>query len=124
MSTTEENIFEANNINLIDFGFVTPYLSSKGDHKHIKMGILDLFHGNLVFSSVNQMKFNRTSRRDDMISLFYFLVYLLHEAKIPGIDLDVNYDANKEFEKILLIKKSQGINDICFGASKSLEKFH
>lgn len=124
MNTTEENIFETNNINLIDFGFVTPYLSSKGGQKHIKKGLLDLFHGNLVFASVNQMKFNKTSRRDDMISLFYFLVYLLQEGKLPGIELGEDYNASEEFEKILQTKKSQGINDLCFGASKDLEKFH
>ena len=39
------------------------------------------FKGNLMFSSSHAMDFKTTSRRDDVISLFYFLVYLSEEYK-------------------------------------------
>ena len=34
------------------------------------------FRGNLMFSSVNALCMKTTSRRDDLISLFYYLAYL------------------------------------------------
>lgn len=35
MSTSEENIFENNNINLIDFGFATQYIDEE-TKEHVK----------------------------------------------------------------------------------------
>ena len=77
LSKTQENIFESNNITLIDFGFATEYHDG-ATQKHMKKQYVDAFRGNLLFSSLNQLKFYSTSRRDDLISLFYFLAYLVH----------------------------------------------
>jgi hypothetical protein len=40
----------------------------------------------MLFASKYQMEFKRTSRRDDLIALFYLLIYLLNEADLPGLD--------------------------------------
>ena len=39
---------------------------------------LNKFQGNLMNSSVHQMEFKSSSRRDDMIALLYLTVYLLN----------------------------------------------
>ena len=50
------NIFEKNNVNIIDFGYATPYLL-EDDKTHIKKSQLDEFHGNMIFSSLNHLMF-------------------------------------------------------------------
>ena len=94
LQTTEENIFESHNVTMIDFGFATQYLDEDTE-QHIKKKRVDAFRGNVAFASLNQMKFHSTSRRDDLISLFYFLVYLLKQGSLPGIDLNENTDVNE-----------------------------
>ena len=42
---------QANNIILIDYGYVSMYLDSEG--KHIKNEQVDTFRGNLMFASLN-----------------------------------------------------------------------
>ena len=48
----EENIFENNNVNLIDMGFATTYLDQKTG-EHIKKKLVSTFNGNLIFASTN-----------------------------------------------------------------------
>ncbi len=91
--------------------------------EHIKKEQVDAFRGNVAFASLNQMKFFSTSRRDDLISLFYFLVYLLKQGSLPGIDLNENIDVNKQFKDIFNTKKRQTSKDLCFGNSKDLYRF-
>ena len=83
LNNSEENFFEKHKINIIDFGYATPYLNSE-TNEHLEKKRLDTFRGNMEFSSLNQMKFYSTSRRDDLISLFYLMVYLLKQGRIPG----------------------------------------
>lgn len=61
---------------MIDFGFATSYVQEDGK-THIKKHHVDYFRGNMVFSSLNQLKFHTTSRLDDIIAVFYIMVYLL-----------------------------------------------
>lgn len=50
-----------------------------------------------MFASLNQMRFQTTSRRDDLIQLFYFLVYLFKQGALPGIDAAGDININEEF---------------------------
>lgn len=52
IQTTDEDFFERLNVNIIDFGFVTPYLI-KGSREHIQKHIIDTYRGNFYFSSIN-----------------------------------------------------------------------
>lgn len=76
MLGTKEDIFDKYELSIVDFGFATPFVDKNGND-HIEKTNVNAFRGNLVFSSLHQLKFKTTSRRDDMISLFYLLVYLL-----------------------------------------------
>ena len=84
VSKTDDDIFDMLDVNLIDFGYTTKY-EDPTTKEHIGQSKLDMFRGNIVFSSVHQMQFNATSRRDDMISLFYLLIYLLKNGQMPGL---------------------------------------
>ena len=60
-----------------------PYLDEEGNH--LKKKVFSQFRGNLLFSSINQMEFKTTSRRDDLISASYMMLTLLNGNKFPII---------------------------------------
>lgn len=62
-------------VRLIDFGLAKKYLLDNG--QHIPQKKEKLFQGNLIFASVNTFNMLSHSRRDDLISLCYFLLYLI-----------------------------------------------
>ena len=119
---SDGDIFLNNNVNIIDFGFATQYLE-EDEKTHVKKTILDSFRGNLVFSSMNQLKFHSTSRRDDLISLFYLMVYLFKQGQLPGVNLVENYDPTEQFKLIFEARKNQTSKDLCFGNTKGLKEF-
>ena len=65
-------------IYLVDFGFTDKYIISETQEHIEEYEQIDMFQGNLLYASPGQMKFIRTSRRDDLISLFYLVIYLLN----------------------------------------------
>lgn len=65
---------KSSHIFLIDFGISTRFEDAKGNH--IRMTKTSSFAGNPLFASKNVWKRQPLSRRDDLISLFYILVYL------------------------------------------------
>ena len=52
LSKANSDIFDSTNINIIDFGFATHYLEDDGI-THIKKQKVNLFRGNVMFSSMN-----------------------------------------------------------------------
>ena len=63
---------------LIDMGLATKFLDENGVHIKGNQKV-DNFHGNVVYSSLDSMNFHQTSRKDDMISLFLMMVYLIND---------------------------------------------
>ena len=60
---------------LTNLCFCSDYLDTWGNH--IQPGTVTAFKGNIAFSSVYAMGFLTPSRRDDLISLAYLLIYLV-----------------------------------------------
>jgi len=60
---------------LIDFGLAKKFQQEDGSHIPLKKE--KLFQGNLIFASVNTFNMITHSRRDDLISLCYFMLYLV-----------------------------------------------
>ena len=81
-------------IYLIDFGLSSSYLDANG--MHIKKQYQGKFSGNLLFASYNSCRGNNKSRRDDVQSLMYMMVYLLRGC-LPWSDLKLKFK-NKPFE--------------------------
>lgn len=68
---------------IIDFGIATKYLLPSG--KHIEKTESDRFKGSMIFASKNVFHFWESSRRDDLISLVYFLIFYLDESRLTYI---------------------------------------
>jgi casein kinase 1 len=66
---------------LIDFGLTTKYLMDDGTH--IEKENLSTFCGNLLFASLNSCRGNNKSRRDDIQSVMYVMIYLINQKKLP-----------------------------------------
>lgn len=67
---------------LVDFGFANFYVDKEGNHID-QSETVETFQGNLLFASLEQLNFCKTSRRDDMVSLGYLLMYLLNNNEMP-----------------------------------------
>lgn len=77
---------EPGKIFLIDFGLTSKYIDGeKGTH--IVKEYIRNFSGNFLFASLNSCRGFNKSRRDDIESLFYVLIYLLNEEYLPWCDL-------------------------------------
>lgn len=74
-----------NQIKLIDFGLTKCYSDQYGIHNPNVPQIK--FEGNLAFCSYNALKGNSLSRRDDLISLVYILLYL-HSGNFQFLGLE------------------------------------
>ena len=55
-----------------------------------------------MFASLNACRGNNKSRRDDIESAFYVLIYLLNGQKLPWSDFQTRFkDANMQFSDFL-----------------------
>ena len=93
----DDDMFEKSHINLVDFGFATSYLAD-GKKEHIQKSEVAFFRGNFIFSSINQLKYRTTSRRDDIHSLFYLIVYLLNKGHLQDFEQPLNEDPKKRLQ--------------------------
>ena len=82
---------------LIDFGLSTPYRTPGG--KHVTSQTLSKFNGNLLFASNNMCVGTTNSRRSDIESAFYYLIYMLNQCRLPWSDLGKR--KNISFSKML-----------------------
>ena len=115
-------------INLINFGIATSFLH-KG--KHIdQSATVETFKGNIILASLNHMNLYKTTRKDDLISLFYLMTILFNQFEMPflynnGDDDDLSetigtlqeYKENNSLQKI-----ASGVNVSFYYTSKHNEK--
>ena len=66
---------KSSDIKLIDFGLAEKYLDKNGDH--IERTEVDEFRGNILFGSHNTMSFHTSTRKNDLISLSYLLIFII-----------------------------------------------
>jgi len=98
-----ENILLQNNdINLIDFGLSKSYLKSK---KHYPYNDKKSFVGTTRYASLNVHKNIAYSRRDDLESLFYVMIYL-YFGKLPWQGLNIE---DKDTQKTVICKIKEKI---------------
>jgi serine/threonine protein kinase len=107
-SSTLSNV----SVHLIDFGFATRYLD-KNTGEHLKKSERPTFRGNIMFGSPNQMEFVTTSRRDDLISLLYLLVFLINGGNLLDVDLSNDIDRNQAFLEMKKLKLKSSILELC-----------
>jgi casein kinase I family protein HRR25 len=94
---------------LIDFGISKPYIIN---NKHIEFRIKNKFVGTLNFASINTHNFCEQSRRDDLESLAYMLIYF-YFGELEWINKNENeIDYDKfETENNYIKMKKESINE-------------
>ena len=114
-------INDPNVIYIIDFGLCKKYRSSKTG-KHILPKVDKNFFGNIKFSSSNVIKGKEYSRRDDIISLGYMLIYFIKK----GLPWDYTYKAkitaSKLFE-LTYLKDTNACGNLFNGLPSEFKEF-
>ena len=64
-----------------------------------------------------------TSRRDDLISLCYLLIYLLNKGNLKGIDLSQNLSRNESFNLVKKAKMNHSISEFCCDNASNITRF-
>lgn len=70
---------------LIDFGLSQRFYDDKG--KHIKRTNLKKFSGNFIFASMGSCHGFNKSRKDDIESLLYMIIFLINQDNLPWTEL-------------------------------------
>ena len=73
-------------------------------------------------ASADHMDGHITSRRDDLIQLLYFSIYLLN-GYLPWESLDQGKDKNKLRKAIINMKNTSTLKSLCCEDAKILRKF-
>ena len=97
-------------IKLIDFGLATSFIDAQG--MHIKREQTSDFKGNLAMSSIHAMNFETMSRRDDLLSLTYVLVYMC-QGQLDFLNVDPNIEQYLQFDQIYQNKKQLTPEKLC-----------
>ncbi|BFF95308.1 casein kinase I-like [Drosophila madeirensis] len=95
---------------LIDFGMSRQFKNPK-TQKHIRFRRVGSVFGTLRYSSLRAQKGEEQSRRDDLESLMYCMIYF-YKGKLPWIGLTAANETQK-MELIMEKKKSSKIDDLC-----------
>ena len=111
---------DPNVIYLIDFGLCKKYRSSKTE-KHIMPKITKFFNGTMNFASYNALKGKEQSRRDDLISLGYVLIFLF-KKKLPW-NLDVHNFNNDKYNELIKIKKTNANGNLFIDIPEELKQY-
>ena len=107
------NLLDINTIFLIDFGLSCSYLEGYSGAKHYKIKNNLNFIGTLRYASLNSHKGIRQSRRDDLESMIYILIYFL-KGELPW--QNVKAKNKEERYKIIFEKKSAvTVESLCEG---------
>lgn len=60
------------------------------------------FSGNFLFASLNSCRGNNKSRRDDIESVIYIMIYLLNDNYLPWCDIEKKFnEQGLEFKDVL-----------------------
>lgn len=92
---------------IFDFGLSSQYINTSGKHVAERNGLSLI--GTMRYASINNHNGIQQSRRDDLESLLYMLLYFWH-GNLPWKNIEIK-DRNERNKKILE-KKMNTINDI------------
>ena len=105
------------NLYLLDFGLAKQYRSSK-TLEHYAMKKNKKLTGTARYASINALRGNDQSRRDDLESIGYVLMYLLN-GSLPWQGMDAKTKEEK-YAKILYKKEITPPEELCKGCPKEL----
>ena len=101
-------IKDPNLIYIIDFGLCKKYRSSKTG-KHIMPKHIGTLTGSFIYASPNVIRGKQPSRRDDLISLGYMLIYLL-KRDLPWMHMFkyIKVLDKEKYYKLIELKETNG----------------
>ena len=102
---------------LIDFGLCRKYKSSNTG-KHISPKNLGKFTGTSRYASLYAMAGNEQSRRDDIESIGYMIIFLI-KKKLPWQGIK-GHSYKECYHKLYLMKKYIKIEELCKGLPKEI----
>ena len=105
------NKLDIDTIFLIDFGLSCSFLEGGNSSKHYKIKTNLSFVGTLRYASLNSHKGIRQSRRDDLESMIYILIYFL-KGKLPWQDIKAKQKEERH-KMISEIKSKVTIESLC-----------
>ena len=105
-----------NKIYCIDFGLAKKWIDELGEHIEFKP--IHKFCGTVRYASVNALKGLEQSRRDDLESIGYILVYLF-KKKLPWQNIKVK-DKKKRHKIVSKLKQEIDINELCKDLPKEM----
>jgi serine/threonine protein kinase len=103
-------------IYIIDFGLAKKYKSDRG--KHINFTTCKKIIGTPRFCSINAMAGKMQSRRDDLESFMYLILYFF-KGNLPWQGLKIE-SREKRFEIIAKMKKNINFKNICQGLPEEI----
>ena len=104
---------------IIDFGLCRKYKYKNG--KHINPKNTGKFTGTSRYASIYAMAGNEQSRRDDIESIGYLLIFLM-KGKLPWQGVTGN--SHKEcYQKLYLMKKYMPIEKLCNGLPEGMSDY-
>ena len=106
---------------LIDFGFARKYKSSRTG-KFIKFTNLRRLFGSLAFSSINANAGYEQSRRDDLESFGYMLIYL-SKKELPWMKIGVMKNKKEEANETFKLKKGIKLEKVCEGLPEEFKDY-
>ena len=105
---------------ILDFGLSKKYRSAT-TKKHFPFIKDNILIGNARYSSINALEGGTQSRKDDLESIGYLLMFLLL-GRLPWQG-KVSHSNVNEYYKILEIKKETNPEELCQGLSKQFEEY-
>eukprot|EP01065_Artemidia_motanka_P023627 TRINITY_DN2828_c1_g2_i2.p1 TRINITY_DN2828_c1_g2~~TRINITY_DN2828_c1_g2_i2.p1 ORF type:complete len:303 (+),score=54.07 TRINITY_DN2828_c1_g2_i2:63-971(+) len=111
---------ESDRVFLIDFGLSQPYVDA-GTESHVAYADNMGFSGTPDFSSVRSHSGVRQTRRDDLESLGYVLVYLLR-GHLPWMGLR-GLTEEEVFAKVARCKETTTVEDLCRGCPAEVREY-
>ena len=115
-------INDPNVIYIIDFGLCKKYRSSKTG-KHILPKKNTKFNGNFKFSSSNAIKGKEPSRRDDIISLGYMLIYLIKKELPWDYTFKENKIISSKYFELIYLKDTNADGALFSGLPYEFKEF-
>ena len=112
-------IKDIDTVYLIDFGLAKKFRSKKG--KHIKFNINNNITGTPRYCSINALRGAEQSRRDDLESCFYVIIYFFR-GNLPWQNLKIK-SRQERFNKIKEIKKNVNYKILCKNLPEELYNF-
>ena len=109
---------DPNVIYLIDFGLSKKYRSST-TNKHIRFGFTGKLTGTVRFASANALRGGEQSRRDDIESIGYMLIYFLKQ-RLPWQGITGNKKMER-YLKIYKMKKNTTPEELCSGFPEMID---